>query len=271
MYTTAPDVHREGSLESPLRNRYFYGKLLDVYHFELETNYFNAKRRLLNRLVSGYGVVCGLDVTRGTEPDQVVVGAGVALDKSGREIIVPSPTAPIVLPVRYDGNGATPQQTDMHAGHEPKDGPEGYPGHEPRYVHLVACYHECESDPTPVMTAECDEPCAPGAVRERYKIWVREGCAPPVRLECRIPDLTSDGQLDYGAIARWVTKCCPSPPDDPCIPLANIRLRGDHDKCHCTQEDIDISIRPIVYSNDLLFDLLICLLSDTPRFRGGKS
>ena len=49
-------------LKTPVRNRYFYGKLLDVFHFELEQSYFNAKRWRLNRRVFGFGVICGLDV-----------------------------------------------------------------------------------------------------------------------------------------------------------------------------------------------------------------
>ena len=73
---------------APVRNRYFYGKLLDVFHFEMEQNYFNEKRWLLNRLISGYGVVCGLNVTLGPDGQSVVVSPGTALDKCGREIIV---------------------------------------------------------------------------------------------------------------------------------------------------------------------------------------
>ena len=70
-------------LETPVRNRYFYGKLLDVEQFELETRYLNAKRWLLNRLVTGYGVVCGLDVLPGDEPNELWIGPGVAIDKLG--------------------------------------------------------------------------------------------------------------------------------------------------------------------------------------------
>ncbi len=42
------------------RNRYFYGKLLTVRDFEVEQRYHSGKRALLNRLVHGAGVVCGL-------------------------------------------------------------------------------------------------------------------------------------------------------------------------------------------------------------------
>ena len=48
---------------SPVRNRYFYGKLLDVFHFDLEQTYLNTKRWTLNRLITGYGVVYGLNVS----------------------------------------------------------------------------------------------------------------------------------------------------------------------------------------------------------------
>jgi hypothetical protein len=79
-------------LKTPVRNRYFYGKLLDVFHFELEQSYFNAKRWLLNRRVFGYGVICGLDVRLSEDRRGVIVLPGIALDKWGREIIVPQPS-----------------------------------------------------------------------------------------------------------------------------------------------------------------------------------
>ena len=42
-------------LLEPVRNRYYYGKMMDVHSFELETNYFLGRQQLLNRLVTGYG------------------------------------------------------------------------------------------------------------------------------------------------------------------------------------------------------------------------
>ena len=65
-----------GGLATPRRNRFFHGKMMDVYQFELETGYAISMRRLLNRLVAGDGVVCGLDVVRGDEPCSVRVTRG---------------------------------------------------------------------------------------------------------------------------------------------------------------------------------------------------
>ena len=41
------------------RNKYFYGKLMTVSDFELEQEYFNGKRYLLNRLIHGKGLLFG--------------------------------------------------------------------------------------------------------------------------------------------------------------------------------------------------------------------
>src|ERR1700730_10050029 len=84
---------------SPMRNRYFYGKMLDVFHFELEQNYFNSKRWLLNRLVSGYGVVCGLNVLLSSDGKSIYVTPGMAIDRCGHEIILCQPSVQIPLPV----------------------------------------------------------------------------------------------------------------------------------------------------------------------------
>ena len=68
-------------LLEPVRNLWFTGKMLDAYHMDLETDYGNRKRWLLNRLVLGSGVV-GLDVKPGPSPgaDRGEGGPGHRLD-----------------------------------------------------------------------------------------------------------------------------------------------------------------------------------------------
>ncbi len=247
--------------QTPVRNNYFFGKLLDVYHFQLETDYFNAKRNLINRLVSGYGVVCGLNVQPGPDGKQVVVAPGFAIDKWGREILVPEKTAPIPIPDRLlprpKNNGlaaAAPNGRPSYTGEEDED----------PVVRVLLCYHECESDPTPVLGGDCGtvEECAPGTIRERYRILIKEGPAPPIRLNCRIPDLFYGGKLDYEALAKHVSAGCPSLPADPCIPLANIRLSRRGPGHCCDPERIDITVRPVVYAYDLLFEIILSLLAE---------
>jgi hypothetical protein len=247
-------------IPSPTRNNYFYGKLLDAYHFELETRYHNEKRWLLNRLVSGYGVVCGLDVEPGPG-DTFVVTPGLALDRWGREIIVPAPTKALPFPA---SPGEPPEEQD------PKQ--EGRHHHH-WHFQVLLCYLECEDDPVPVHVGECDghETCLPGTIRERYRVETRLGCAPKITAECCGDELVVGGKVDYGQLTRWVTRRRCHRPGDSCIPLANIRVPAGKDRHPCHPEDIDITVRPVVYGNDLLFELLNCLHEEQEqRPRGGK-
>ena len=247
-------------IEEYCRNRYVYGKLLDVFHFEMEQRYFNAKRWLLNRMVSGYGVVCGLGVQLGEDGRSVVVAPGLALDKWGREIVVAAPSAPLPLP------------------DAPEEAPEAHPEHECAHDHetvgLFLCYHECLTNPVPVLNPECGDThaCTPGTVCERYELVFRKGKLPAIEVECPIPDLVYGNRINYAALANYVSGECPPCPEEPCIPLASIRLPEPGEPC--PPEAVDISVRPIVYTNDLLHDLLVCLSQKgshaEPR-RGGKS
>jgi hypothetical protein len=257
------DDHRQTEcpdIEEYCRNRYVYGKLLDVFHFEMEQRYFNAKRWLLNRMVSGYGVVCGLGVQLGDDGRSVIVAPGLALDKWGREVVVAGPSRPLPLP-------ETPE-------HAPDAHPEHGCEHDDATVGLYLCYHECLTNPVPVLDPDCCDAhaCAPGTVCERYELVFRKGRVPAVAVECSIADLLSGNRVNYAALANYVSGGCPACPEDPCIPLANVRLPAPGEPC--SPEAIDIAVRPIVYTNDLLHDLLVCLTQRGPHAeprRGGKS
>ena len=62
------------------RNCYFYGKQFTVRDLTQEQSYFNDKRYLINRMVLGWGVVCGLEVKE--DGECLVVTPGLALGVS---------------------------------------------------------------------------------------------------------------------------------------------------------------------------------------------
>jgi hypothetical protein len=251
-YSDDPITHTP--LRTFERNRYFHGKLLDVFHFELEQNYLNGKRWLLNRLISGYGVLCGLDVQPAREGRAVCVTPGVALDRGGHEIIVPRPSGPLVLPPR-------PAAPEGGNGESRKDD----------FVHVCIAFNPCEAEQTPVLVDDCGQvqSCSASAVQERYKLFLRDGKAPEIACECRVPEVIASGRLNYAMLVERVTRHCPSVPADLCIPLANICLNpGDGP---VAASNIDICVRPIVYTNDLLFDIILSLSGDPAAHpRGGK-
>ncbi len=69
------------------RNRYYVGKLLTSADFQAEQTYFGNKRRFLNEMLFGAGVVCGLGVYA-LDDVSLMVESGVALDYLGRELVL---------------------------------------------------------------------------------------------------------------------------------------------------------------------------------------
>ena len=238
-------TQRRADFEPFTRNRFYYGKLMDVHQFDLETHYANHKRWMINHLVFGSGVVCGLNVLPGKCPDQVIVSAGVAFDKRGREVVVPSAQT-LVLPPEV-----------MQRAHD-QCGERQTP-----CVRIELCYHECPGDPEPVYAGDCScaPPCEAGTIRERFCLEVKEGGAPPVHIKCRMSQVVADGMINYPALVQWLAgKGCPTVAPDPCIVLANVHLSGGEKGHSCRQEDIDIAVRHIVFTNRLLAELLPCIL-----------
>jgi len=273
---------------SPVRNRYFYGKLLDVFHFELEQNYFNTKRWLLNRFVSGYGVVCGLNVQLGADNQSVYITPGLAIDKCGHEIIVCTPSNPIALPPSPPppapgGSDATTNTgtpaLGVTEGAAAGTGTAGLPSRPVApanpmtgnggamenggcgiFVHLVLCYQECPTDPVPALGGDCDTQaiCSPGAIRERYQLKLVDGRLNAARTTSALSMAFSGGTVNYRALSDYVRgvgmvdQGC-----DCCIPLANIELPAPGRSY--TNLSIDNTVGPIVYGNDLLYEMILAL------------
>jgi hypothetical protein len=245
----AEATRRRVGLQTPMRNHYFYGQLLGVESFELETAYGITQRRLLNRLVLGYGVVCGLDVKLTDDGRKAMIGPGLAIDPQGREIVVPRPSAPIPVPSAVIQSAADKAE----------------PGDDV-CVQVVICYHECLGDPVPVRAGDCDldDPCRPSTLREQYRIEFRDECARKPRPRCNVPDLISDSRIDHDALARFVTRDrnCGVPAADPCIPLANLSVVDPDKAPRCHPGNVDIGVRPLLPSNVVLMELILALLDE---------
>lgn len=71
------------------RNRYYLGKMLTSADFEAEQLYMNNKRRFLNTMMFGSGILCGMSVFN-LDDLSVLVESGAAIDGLGREIVIES-------------------------------------------------------------------------------------------------------------------------------------------------------------------------------------
>ncbi len=78
-------------LQAPVRPRYFNGRLLTADDLAKEQEYHIAARRRLTLLTIGSGVAEGLRISKSGKNGSVSVAPGVAIDRFGREVIVPAP------------------------------------------------------------------------------------------------------------------------------------------------------------------------------------
>jgi len=207
-------------LASPTRNRYFYGKLLDARHLELEQRYFLEQSRQINRMGLGFGVLCGLGLELAGDGTKLILYPGVAIDGLGREIVVPTPVC------------IDPAATDKTGGEHviPRDPKAG--------VTVCLCYHECETEPAPALVSECEvrERCVNGLVCERFRIHLQPGLPdyPPYLgatgllgiLKRRLAVLERESAAGGPDPAAPVAP--PSPHDPPSPQLAGVAGLGSH-------------------------------------------
>lgn len=245
--TTLADPNQLRELSAPVRNNYFYGKMLGVFQFEMEQAYFTRKRWLLNRLGLGSGVLCGLEVVVTEDGQRLWLKPGVAIDGLGREIIVPGPYC-------IDN----PRQATDDCGH-----PDGPPIEGEGAVTILLCYHECEADPVPVLVGDCDSRnnCAPNTIRERFRLQIVAGLPSKLaglteeQCDAIFPDPPPSTDFDRRAtVCETLMDACPAA--DTCVVLATVALpAADTDPLVIDE----CGYRTTVYSNSRLFDLLMCL------------
>src|SRR4051794_12506721 len=163
--TPAHDDYGCGNVAEFSRLRYFHGQPLSALDLRREQAYHLDKARLRNRLLHGWGVVCGLEVE--TVPDQrkdpcegepgapvVVVSPGAAIDCRGREIVVRRPRRIAIAELLSKSPlAALSEQHGM--------------------VSLTLCYAERPIEPQrPHLAANCEPiaDCEHGRVLETYRI-----------------------------------------------------------------------------------------------------
>ncbi|HEX6354201.1 hypothetical protein [Actinophytocola sp.] len=150
-----------------VRPRFFAGQLLTEDDLELLVGYVTGKHRLYNRMLSGPGVVCGLEV--GCDPcgdGNVVVQPGHALDCCGNDIVLSCKekvdVQALVRELRVSSLG-------VDCGEPCED--DG-----PRRYGLFVRYEESPVDPVaPYSTEEpCPTPgCVPSRIRESLRFLVK--------------------------------------------------------------------------------------------------
>jgi hypothetical protein len=235
------------------RNNYYYGKLMTVRDFFAEQCYFNEKRWLINRMVNGWGVVCGLDVKpKEGSPDMVIVTPGMAIDSCGREILVCHEQEVHLIPKE-----SPCQQV-----------PPGNLEEDDKKLAICLEYYECMTEAVHLPPVACDqkEKCEFNRIRDSFKIRVipisnKAPVHPPFCLEKEEKKISL-----YQYLCDRLREHCPEPPDCPCVILATVKVDQNG---KVAEEDIDVcSRRKLVYNNPLLYELIHCFHGDLPHVIG---
>ncbi|MEO5851908.1 MAG: hypothetical protein ABIQ15_05295 [Nocardioides sp.] len=144
---------RKGAVRTS-RLRWFTGRFITAHDLTAEQEYFLDRHRLHNRLLHGWGAVCGLEVHPHDRADcaheWVWVDAGIAIDCLGREIVLPCREA-----VQWQ---VDPQRTSD----------------EDALAVLCLRYDECLTDPLPAIVGGCEQGTATELSRvvERWRLEV---------------------------------------------------------------------------------------------------
>ena len=162
-FTTQTDFQIH--LDPYKRPKYSFGLVMGVDEFEQEQLYHIEKNRLHNRMLHGYGTVCGLQISVQDSSDmekgpEVMVSSGIALNRLGQEIRIPSAQC-AYLNQWLKNNSDTIMTTSPP---------------ETISINIVLCYRECETDNVPLPGVPCrsqDDTLAFSRIADDFELSLR--------------------------------------------------------------------------------------------------
>jgi hypothetical protein len=226
------------------RPRYFPRQLVTPAELNLESRYFVDRMRRHNRMLHGWGVVCGALVCRvptsdGTsaQPWKVAIRRGFLIDGHGNEVeIVHERIVDLRSSAVTVGCGEPPGEVD-----DPwcSDVPVE---REPGRLWLAVCYRECLVRPVRTEPSGCgcdDTTCEYSRWQDGYEVHFLSEC--PETHQGPPPDPQAFLDSLKGPLRR-----CPECPEDPCVVLAAIEFDDDGtitaiDNCSCRRMVVSVA------------------------------
>jgi hypothetical protein len=226
----ATTINCTASVESSLtireRVRYFPRQLLTADDMRAEQEYFREKQRRHNRLLHGWGVICGMEVSppQTGDPDwQLTICPGAVLTPQGDEIVCSDKVA-------FDVKTGLqkPDPCVVRRPCPPAAAPPAPAGSTK--VYLAIRYVECSSRPVRVQVAGCacdESACEYSRVRDSFELSL-------------LPTLPASHQQMKDFYNTWCVSWkawkkvqgifplpvppCPACPPDPWVVLATVNL-----------------------------------------------
>ena len=226
------------------RPRYFPRQLITADDMTLEQEYFRNKLRLHNRLLHGWGVVCGAQVcpvpkvngNGGIEPWKVMIKEGYILGPYGDEIVIQTNR---IVDLRTQG--VTSKAGDPSGELvDPWCSPVRT-GQLRSQVYVAVKYKEIMTRPVRVQPVGCgcdETPCEYSRLCDGYEIGLLPRC-PDAHLQPPPLDNLAD-------LVRGASHTCPPCPSDPWVVLAEVRLAENGtitaiDNCICRRMVVSLA------------------------------
>ena len=224
------------------RVRYFSRQLITADDLTQDQIYHREKRRLHNRLLHGWGIVCGLDVMVNptTEtPLNLSICRGYALSCPGDDLYVPTNISfDLAKCIAGSGDCSSPCSPVM-TGHVDREVP----------FYITIKYSECLSHPVRVSPIGCgcdDTACEYSRIRDSFEIRCLVDLPKSHEPE-KVNDPRSIPEL-CAAVGQKVVPC-PSCDEDPWVVLAKITVPTSGP---LTAGNVDRSNRRILLSSAIL-------------------
>jgi hypothetical protein len=268
--TTAPDnTCLPCDIPQFCRNSYYRGKLLTERDFTDEQRYGIDKMRMHSLALHGWGVVCGLVVSRHPycPEKRLVVGKGLAIDGCGREIYLLADDY-VSLPQPAPGS-VPPKPTSQVPDGEREDGEDDrheddgcYVPPVPKDLYISICYAECETEFAPAPFDDCS--CTTSSqkanrVCEGYKLEISEqkpACwDESTHVSCE--------HEDCGYLYHEARECCRDTGSFTCLPLAVIHNFIEGEPVDENQID-NWGPRRQLASSETLDKIIRCILTKLP-------
>lgn len=233
------------------RPRYFPRQLISDVDMTLDQVYFRNKLRLHNRMLHGWGVVCGAIVCRvpgssdsdsgdcdngeskcdGYKPWKVVVKRGYILGPYGDEIVIGCEHE---VDLRSAGVSGVSGESTEHL-----IDPwccEGTVKREPGCYWIAVKYNECMTRAVRVQPVGCgcdETQCEYSRWRDGYEIGILDECPETHLNPPEIPTLPEFKEFYHEHVP-----CCPPCPEEPWVVLAKVCVDDDGcvtliDNCSC--------------------------------------
>lgn len=210
-----------GDLRGLERTRFFARQLVSPDDLTQDQIYFREKAKRHNRMLHGWGVVCGACVRRGANACEVIIEPGYVLGPYGDEIVIDRETVVDICKLGGgEQDGCCDDDLDPWCSDARTECAQGT-------LYLAIKYNECMARPVRgggACGCGCDESdCEYSRIRDNFTVKLLRELPAGYTTPMTQPPFTALDPCRRSGIARN----CPPCPKDPWVILADVMIGTD--------------------------------------------